>query len=358
MKENVSSSISLESQEEKSNSGKRERKITIPLLKVEEVIVLGEITLTTPALACLLESRVPITYLTRYGHYLGSLSPHLTKNSVLRLAQHASHVASEKRHAVAQQFVIGKLRNMRILLQRYHRAHPDQQLQEQIETIKRCIASALQTGPHQEQGEQDESAYLAEMDVEEMATNRMNGLGPLLGCEGAGSAAYFHTFAHLIKCKWEHGFTRRVRRPPTDPVNALLSYGYVILAAQVSSAVTLVGFDPYIGYLHASCYGKPALALDLMEEFRPLLVNSVVLSLFNNHQLEAKDFVTEFSACRMTDATKRLFLQKFEERMQETIKHPVFGYTVSYRRCIELQARLLGKYLIGEIEQYTSFTVR
>jgi CRISPR-associated protein Cas1 len=149
-----------------------------------------------------------------------------------------------------------------------------------------------------------------------------------------------------------------MRRPPTDPVNALLSYGYVILTSQVASVLASVGFDPYIGYLHASRYGKPALALDLMEEFRPVIVDSVVLSLFNNHQLEQKDFQQELNSYRMTDAAKRLFLQRFEERMQETIKHPVFGYTVSYRRCIELQARLLGKYLTGEVEHYTPFVVR
>ena len=108
----------------------------------------------------------------------------------------------------------------------------------------------------------------------------------------------------------------------------MLSYGYVILTSQVASALAAVGFNSYIGYLHASRYGKPALALDLMEEFRPLIVDSVVLSLFNNHQLEAKDFVTELNACRMTDSTKRLFLEKFEERMQETIMHPTFDYKV------------------------------
>ena len=186
----------------------------------------------------------------------------------------------------------------------------------------------------------------------------MNGLGSLLGCEGAGSAAYFHVFDRLIKCDWEHGFSKRARRPPTDPVNAMLSYGYTILTGQVASALAAVGFDPYIGYLHSSRYGKPALALDLMEEFRPLIVDSVVLNLLNNRQLEAKDFVSELNSYRMTDTTKRLFLEKFEDRMQEVISHPVFEYKVTYRRCIELQARLLAKYLTGEVPQYTPFVVR
>jgi CRISP-associated protein Cas1 len=186
----------------------------------------------------------------------------------------------------------------------------------------------------------------------------MNGLGELLGCEGAGSAAYFGVFSRLLKCKWEHGFTRRVRRPPTDPVNALLSYGYTVLAGQVAANIATVGFDPYIGYLHSSRYGKTALALDLLEEFRPVIVDSVVLSLFNNRQLEPDSFEPELNSYRMKDATRKLFLTKFEERMQEVVTHPVFEYKVTYRRCIELQARLLAKYLQGEIKQYIPFTVR
>jgi CRISPR-associated protein Cas1 len=254
--------------------------------------------------------------------------------------------------------VIGKLRNMRTILMRYQRQHTDSLFETQIESLKRSITAAEKTTLHSSVGASDELDQQSDMEPDEIATGRMNGLGPLLGCEGAGSAAYFGVFAHLIKCSWAHGFTKRVRRPPTDPVNAMLSYGYVILTSQVASALAAVGFDPYVGYLHASRYGKAALALDLVEEFRPLIVDSVVLNLLNNQQLEAKNFVTELNACRMSDTTKRLFLEKFEERMQETILHPIFEYKVSYRRCIELQARLLGKYLIGEIDTYTPFAVR
>lgn len=343
-------------------TGKRERKMTIPLFKVEEVMVLGEITITTPVLACLLEARVPVTYLSRHGHYLGGLNPILTKNSILRLAQHRAYVDGACRHRIAQRFVVGKLRNMRTILMRYARQYPDPQMNEQTESIKRCIQAAEQTLWN--------NAYAAiedhEIDAEPLNTrgdtpetdNRMHGLGSLLGCEGAGSAAYFNVFGKLIRCNWSHGFSKRVRRPPTDPVNALLSYGYVILTSQVASILAGVGFDPYIGYLHASRYGKPALALDLMEEFRPIIVDSVVLSLLNNRQLSQSDFVLELNSYRMTEATKRLFLQKFEERMQEVITHPAFEYKVAYRRCIELQARLLGKYLTGEVSEYTPFTVR
>ena len=343
-------------------TGKRERKMTIPLFKVEEVVVYGEITITTPALTRLLGARVPVTYLGKHGNYVGSLNPILTKNSILRLAQHRAYADGASRHRIAQRFVTGKLRNMRTILMRYARQYPDTLINEQIEGIKRCISAAEQTqwknnSATIEEHEIDAEPHNAAENVA-IADNRMHGLGTLLGCEGAGSAAYFTVFSKLIKCSWSHGFSKRVRRPPTDPVNALLSYGYVILTSQVASILAGVGFDPYIGYLHASRYGKPALALDLMEEFRPIIVDSVVLSLLNNRQLSQSDFILELNSYRMTEATRKLFLERFEERMQEVITHPVFEYKVAYRRCIELQARLLGKYLTGEVAEYTPFIVR
>jgi len=343
-------------------TGKRERKMTVPLFKVEEVVVYGEITITTPALTRLLGARVPVTYLGKHGNYIGSLNPILTKNSTLRLAQHRAYADGTCRHSIAQRFVTGKLRNMRTILMRYARQYPDSHINEQVESIKHCISAAEQTqwknNPAAiEEHEIDAEPHNAPENIV-IADDRMHGLGTLLGCEGAGSAAYFTVFSKLIKCNWPHGFSKRVRRPPTDPVNALLSYGYVILTSQVASILAGVGFDPYIGYLHASRYGKPALALDLMEEFRPIIVDSVVLSLLNNRQLSQSDFILELNSYRMTESTRRLFLERFEERMQEVITHPVFEYKVAYRRCIELQARLLGKYLTGEIAEYTPFIVR
>lgn len=343
-------------------SGKRrEQKKSIPLFKIEEVVVLGDITLTTPALASLLEAQISITYLSKHARYLGHLHPSLTKNSLLRLAQHAHHADSVHRHALARRFVLGKLRNMRTLLMRYQRSRPELALASSIESLKRN----LQTIEEMNDEEQGLNAWRADITASEgeessvhQAATRMHGLGALLGNEGAGSAAYFGVFSQLIKCDWPHGFVKRTRRPPTDPVNAMLSYGYVILTSQIASLLASVGFDPYIGYLHSSRYGKPALALDLLEEFRPVIVDSVVLNLLNNRQLGPGDFRQELNGFHLNDAAKRLFLQKFEERMQEIITHPVFGYKVSYRRCIELQGRLLGKYLIEEVKTYTPFTVR
>ena len=186
--------------------------------------------------------------------------------------------------------------------------------------------------------------------------DRMNGLGPLLGLEGSGSAAYYGVLGELLKNGWT--FPGRVKRPPTDPVNALLSFGYTVLSNQVVSLVCAVGLDPAIGVLHQPGFGKPALALDLMEEFRPLVVDSVVITMINTGQVALGDFTDSLGAYRLKDEPRKQFLTKLEERLSTRVQHPVFGYQATYRRCIELQARLFAKYAQGELERYAPFTVR
>jgi len=176
--------------------------------------------------------------------------------------------------------------------------------------------------------------------------------------EGAGSAAYFRCFGKLLTNRDQWPFAGRVKRPPTDPVNALLSFGYALLTNKVASAVQLVGFDHFVGYLHSSFYGRPALALDLVEEFRPIIVDSVVLTMLNKRILTLNDFVVELGAYRLEDERRKVFFTPFEERLNEEVSHPLFGYTVSYRRCLELQARLLAKVLTGEIDEYPPLLIK
>ena len=178
-------------------------------------------------------------------------------------------------------------------------------------------------------------------------------LGTLQGLEGTGAAIYFAAFPKLLRQTM--GFEGRRRRPPTDPVNALLSFGYTLLLNNVLAAIGLVGLDPYAGYLHSSQYGKPALALDLMEEFRPIIVDSVVQSVINNRVIEPGDFEAELGAYRLADPARRRFIQKFEERLAQEVQHPTFNYQATYRRCLELQVRLLAKTVLGEIPAYRPF---
>ena len=321
----------------------------IPLVKVDDVVVVGEVTMTSSALHMLLEKNIEIHFLGYYGQFKGRLTPGLSKNSLLRMAQHRTHNDLCKRGELARRFVIGKLSNQRTMLQRSNRRQADPLFKQEIEQIGGIIRrlSTLST-------EVGTTYTLATGDTGIEGTP----IETILGMEGAGSAAYFNCFGNMLSDQQQWAFAGRVKRPPTDPVNALLSYGYALLTSQVASAVQIIGFDQFIGYLHSSVYGRPALALDLMEEFRPIIVDSVVLTLLNNRMLSKDDFYVELGAYRLKNEPRKTFLTRFEERLNEEITHPIFGYKVKYRRCIELQARLLAKYLTGEINEYPPLITR
>ncbi len=326
------------------------RKERIPLLKIEEVVVLGEITLTASAMHLLMERDIEITFMSHFGQFRGRLSPSFSKNAILRLAQYRAHTDMATRCELARRFVIGKLANQRTMLQRYHRRYADVEMKQSIEQIGAQIShlAALSLA----------KAYGAQRLASGGQGVEGTPLEIILGMEGTGSAAYFRSFGKMLSDPRQWPFPGRVKRPPTDPVNSLLSFGYALLTNKVASAVQLVGFDHYVGYLHSAVYGRPALALDLMEEFRPLIVDSMVLTMLNNRMVTLKDFVAELGAYRLKDESRKTFFTKFEERLNEEIEHPVFGYRTSYRRCIELQARLLAKHITGEIDEYPPFHMR
>jgi CRISPR-associated protein Cas1 len=321
--------------------GRERRKVRVPLITVDHVVVFGEITLTASAVGTLLERRVPIHYLTKHGRSHGCLLPDPSKNAALRVAQHQAFNDAGRRFGFARLFVAGKLRNLRTVLLRYERKHADGRAADAARRIKDALHGLARLAPPEQVRPDD----------------RMHGLGSLFGCEGQGSSAYFDAFGGLLAAPWS--FNGCVRRPPRDPVNALLSFGYVILASQVTAAINIVGLDPYVGLLHSPGFGKPALALDLMEEFRPLVVDPVVVTGLNTSLFRPTDFQTDVGgSVRLTDEARKQFLHKLEERLNSTIQHPYFGYQTTYRRCIELQARLLAKALLGEIPHYQPFIVR
>lgn len=326
------------------------RKERIPLVKVDGVAVMGEVTLTASALHLLLERNIEITFLSHFGQFKGRLSPPFSKNAQLRMAQHRAHADMAQRCELARRFVIGKLSNQRTMLQRYHRRTHDTTLSQAIDQMAVLIHTVAVLPVE----------TITPMSVLASGDQSIEGtpLETILGIEGAGSAAYFQCFGKLISHQEQWPFSKRIKRPPTDPVNALLSFGYSLLTNQIASAAQLVGFDHFVGYLHSSFYGRPSLALDLIEEFRPLIVDSLVLTLLNNQMLTPNDFVVEVGAYRLKQERRKVFFTKFEERLSEEIQHPIFGYKVTYRRCIELQARLVAKFLTGEIESYPPFIVK
>jgi CRISP-associated protein Cas1 len=160
------------------------------------------------------------------------------------------------------------------------------------------------------------------------------------------------------KAPFTFEFTRRNRRPPADPVNALLSFTYSLLAKDLTIIGHSVGLDPFIGFFHQPRFGRPALALDLMEEFRPLIADSIVIGAINTGMVTADDFIRVGQAVALTPRGRKGFLRAYEQRMDALVTHPLFGYRVNYRRVLEIQTRLLAKLLMGEARRYAGFETR
>ena len=282
------------------------KKKSVPAQTVEQVVLMGNPQVTGDALVYALELGMPIHYLSGYGKYLGSALPGYSRNGSLRLAQYALYHDTERRLALVKAIVSAKIHNQHLILYRHKLG--------------------------------DNSLKLRKKLVSEQAS-----LEQVMGVEGLAAKEYFACWDALLKEPWS--FPRRNRRPPTDPVNSLLSFAYGLLRMQVTAAVHLAGLDPYIGYLHEVHHGQPAMVLDLMEEFRPLVGDSLVLSVLNNRELQPDDFTESLGAYRLSEDGRKRFLQSFERKMNDEFKHPVFDYRCTYRRAIELQARLLSRYL-------------
>jgi CRISP-associated protein Cas1 len=327
-------------------TGREAKKIRIPLNKVTQVVIYGNITLTTPVINALMERHIEICYLTVYGKFIARVSGDDHKHGRLRLLQRRAHDDATDTFRVALSCVRGKLHNQRTLLLRSNRTRDDEAVDAAAEQIGALIA--------QVDALPDEATPPPDPSRPQQDTL----LGYLMGLEGAAAAAYFQGYGKLFSEEWERMFNGRHKRPPTDPINALLSYGYTILTWQTVAAAQIVGFDPYIGYLHSTQYGRPALALDIIEMFRAPIVDSVVLTLLNNRMLGVEDFQESLGAWRLTDGGRRVFLQKFEERLNQEITHPIFKTKVTYRRCLEMQMRLLSRWLLGDLKRFREFYTR
>jgi CRISPR-associated protein Cas1 len=302
----------------------------VPLVHVDQVILFGNVGLTTPVIGELMRRNIPVVFLSVGGRYKGRLVGTETGFGGLRLCQY--NLAQDPAIALnlARAIVYGKLRNQRALLLRYGRRKADSVLSESAERIGALADQA----------------------------RRCQTLNSLNGCEGKAGAIYFGTFKRLLRHEWP--FRKRVRRPPTDPVNVLLSFGYTLLLHNVQGAVSTVGLDPYVGFLHQIAYNRPSLALDMMEEFRPLVVDSVVMRCLNNEIVRADHFYPGDDADRpvvLDDEGRAKFISTFEARLADEFKHPDTNERVTYRRCIELQVRRLARALRGQ-KVYQPFIVR
>jgi CRISPR-associated protein Cas1 len=313
----------------------------IPLAMVRQVVVFGNVQVSTQALECLATNEVPVVYMTGYGRFIAALQPAPTKNVSLRLEQYRRFSDPEEALGLAKAAVRAKLTNQRALLMR-------------------CLRSKAADGEGEPARGSEEPAArgLAEL---LWRLDKVASAESLLGLEGQGASLYFGEFGRFLKSGPPgrgFDFRTRNRRPPRDPVNALLSFAYALLVKDCFSALCAVGFDPYHGFYHAGRHGRPSLALDLCEEFRAVIADSVVLVLINNRVVDLGDFVTWREACQLTEAGRKKFFVGYEQRKSTVVTHPVFGYKMSYSRMLEVQARLLAAYVRGDVPAYTGFTVR
>ncbi|PNW40585.1 UNVERIFIED_CONTAM: type I-D CRISPR-associated endonuclease Cas1 [Euhalothece sp. KZN 001] len=309
----------------------KKKLLDIPLIKLEGLVILGRATISPMVVNELLQRHIPLTFLTGTGRYLGRLEPEFTKNIFVRKAQWSAAGNTPQAIHLVQSFVRGKLKNYRYTLQRKVRNFNELNFDDAIMRLENNINSI----------------------------QNLDRIDQLRGIEGAGSAVYFGSFNQLINNS-NFNFKTRRRRPPTDPVNSLLSLGYSLLRHDIQSAVNIVGFDPYLGYLHVEHYGRPALALDLMEEFRPLVVDAMVLKMINKQYLKADDFITEpiSNAVSLTKESLKTFLRCYEEKKQTQFKHPVLKRKCTYQESFEIQARLMAKYLMGETDKYPPLVIK
>lgn len=303
---------------------------TARLIDVSQLCLLGNIQLSTQSLRELANRNIPVCYFS-FGGWFSAITTGMShSNAELRIAQYRASSEPLASLRLARRLVSAKILNSRTFLRRNGDAQ-----QNQLDELKRLSQAA-------EQADKLES---------------------LLGLEGMAARVYFQNFQTMIKAKeFLEGsgfdFEGRRRRPPPDPLNCILSYLYGLLTKEFAVTCLSIGFDPFLGFYHQPRYGKPALALDLMEEFRVLVADSVALNLVNTRILSASDFTRRGNGVALSQNARRKVLEAYERRLQELVTHPWFGYKISYRRILYVQTRLLARHLMGEIETFPPFLTR
>ena len=311
-----------------------ENKVMVPLIDVSQVSLFGPTSVTTPAMHALLKENIPVSWFSTGGWFLGYATSTTNTNVFVREAQYRSFFDEKRCLELARDLVSAKIRNSRTMLRRNWRGSESAR-KEMLVRLKHMMQQV----------------------------SRVTDVQQLLGIEGEAAAVYFSNFQNLIASDSfgaipKFSFTTRNRRPPTDPVNAMLSLAYALLTREFTAVILLTGLDPYMGFYHRPRSRRPALALDLMEPFRPIVADSCVLQVVNNGEVNLLNFVFNGTACALNPAGRKAFIVAFERRMQQETTHPVFGYRVSMRRLINVQARLFARHLQGESPAYLHYLPR
>ncbi|QGJ70644.1 CRISPR-associated endonuclease Cas1 [Planctomycetales bacterium 10988] len=298
----------------------------VKLMDISQVSLFGNVQISSQALRELASRGVPVCYFSYGGWFQAMTSGLCHKNIDLRQKQFALAAKDGESLKYAKQFVAGKIKNCRTLLRRNL-------------PVKKDVCLSRLSELHQQ-------------------ASQVNSVDSLLGLEGMAAKIYFANFGRLLKNKQTFSVTGRNRRPPTDPVNCLLSFLYAILCKELTVTLQAVGFDPMLGFMHRPRYGRPSLALDLAEEFRPLIADSTTLMLINNGEVGDSNFLSRAGAVTLTTAGRKSVIAAYERRMDSLATHPIFGYRISYRRILEVQARLLARAVAGELPEYPNYTTR
>lgn len=299
----------------------------LPGQQVRAIYLYGAVQLTAQAIATCLELGIDVAYFSPAGRYLGALCGLPASGVDARRGQYRLFDLPGVRLQLAREIIRAKIHNQRVMLMRNGEV-PERVLQLMIH-FRDATASARE-------------------------------LTELLGIEGNAAALYFEQFDSMLKKRedWKFDWRGRNRRPPRDPINALLSLGYSMLAKELTGVCHAVGLDPFLGFMHQPRYGRPALALDLMEEFRPLVADSVAISLVNRGELGPEDFIRSANGTFLNDRGRKVFWEAWFRRLDTEVSHPEFAYKMAYRRMLEVQARQLWRYVRGEAAGYHGFTTR
>lgn len=311
-----------------------EIKARVPIHKLQGLVCFGQVSISPYLMAHCAENAVTITYLNQFGKFLARVEGPVSGNVLLRRTQHLTGANTEKSVDIARTMLSGKLYNQRAVLRRYLRDYGEKSdgeaMSAELATAEKRLSRCLQ--------------QLADCD----------GIDTLMGREGEAAQVYFGVFQHLIR-QPDFQFDARRRRPPTDPVNALLSFCYTLLTHDCRSALETTGLDPASGFLHQLRSGRPSLALDLAEEFRPM-IDRFVLSLINKRQLAIKDFEEwPNGSFTLKEEPRRTLLAAWQDRKQDTLMHPWFEESVPMGMLPWLQAQILARFLRGDCDSYVPF---
>jgi CRISPR-associated protein Cas1 len=314
----------------------RENRLKAPLHLLEGIVCFGNVSASPFLLGRCAERGIGVSYLTERGRFLARVQGPVSGNVLLRREQYRRADDLNASANLARSFVIGKLATCRTVLQRTLRDHPGRNGDGRIKGAVRGLAQ----------------------NIKDLSNDVP--LAAVRGVEGDGARIYFGVFDDLIvNSDTDLRFNGRSRRPPTDAVNALLSFLYTLLAHDAASALEAVGLDPQVGFLHRDRPGRAGLALDLMEEFRPFLVDRLALSVVNRKQVRAGGFdEREDGGVWMNDDTRKAVLVAYQERKQEEITHPFLGEKTTVGMLVHLQAQLLARHLRGDLDAYPPFVWR